>query len=83
MSLPNRAHSLMGCTSAALLLASAMMPAAAQSDLRVPLIKTAFKASALTVTGELPLLMTDYGITPPKAMLGMLKRIPRSSSRSK
>jgi hypothetical protein len=31
----------------------------------------------LTVTGELPLLMTDYGITPPKAMLGMLKTDPK------
>jgi polyisoprenoid-binding protein YceI len=40
-------------------------------------IKTALKAGALTVTGELPLLMTDYGITPPKAMLGMLKTDPK------
>jgi polyisoprenoid-binding protein YceI len=40
-------------------------------------IKTALKAGALTVTGELPLLMTDYGITPPKAMLGMLTTDPK------
>jgi hypothetical protein len=40
-------------------------------------IKTALKAGVLTVTGELPLLMTDYGITPPKAMLGMLKTDPK------
>jgi hypothetical protein len=40
-------------------------------------IKTALKEGALTVTGELPLLMTDYGITPPKAMLGMLKTDPK------
>jgi hypothetical protein len=40
-------------------------------------LKTALKAGVLTVTGELPLLMTDYGITPPKAMLGMLKTDPK------
>jgi hypothetical protein len=40
-------------------------------------LKTALKDGALTVTGELPLLMTDYGITPPKAMLGMLKTDPK------
>ena len=33
--------------------------------------------STLTVKGEMPLLMTDYGITPPKAMLGMLKTDPK------
>lgn len=31
----------------------------------------------LTVTGEVQLLMTDFGITPPKAMLGMLKTDPK------
>jgi len=30
-----------------------------------------------TVNGTLSLLMTDYGITPPKAMLGMLKTDPK------
>lgn len=40
-------------------------------------IKTTLKDSVLTVTGELPLLMTDFGITPPKAMLGMLKTDPK------
>jgi polyisoprenoid-binding protein YceI len=34
-------------------------------------------AGKLTVTGEYSLLMTDYGITPPKAMLGMLKTDPK------
>ena len=33
--------------------------------------------TALSVKGTLPLLMTDYGITPPKAMLGMLKTDPK------
>jgi hypothetical protein len=33
--------------------------------------------STLTVKGAVPLLMTDYGITPPKAMLGMLKTDPK------
>jgi hypothetical protein len=32
---------------------------------------------ALTVTGSLDLLMTDYGVTPPKAMMGMLKTDPK------
>ena len=40
-------------------------------------LKTATTATALTVTGEVPLVMTDYGITPPKAMLGMLKTDPK------
>lgn len=34
------------------------------------------KGAALAVTGGTDLLMTDYGITPPKAMLGMLKTDP-------
>ena len=33
--------------------------------------------STLTVQGRADLLMTDYGITPPKAMLGMLKTDPK------
>lgn len=40
-------------------------------------LKTAVDASAITVIGEVPLLMTDFGITPPKAMLGMLKTDPK------
>jgi polyisoprenoid-binding protein YceI len=31
----------------------------------------------LTVRGQLQLLMTDYGIKPPTAMLGMLKTDPK------
>jgi polyisoprenoid-binding protein YceI len=34
-------------------------------------------AAALAVTGTTDLLMTDYGITPPKAMMGMLKTNPK------
>jgi polyisoprenoid-binding protein YceI len=40
-------------------------------------LKAAANASTITVIGDVPLLMTDYGITPPKAMLGMLKTDPR------
>lgn len=40
-------------------------------------LKTVATATALTITGEVPLLMTDYGIAPPKAMLGMLKTDPK------
>jgi polyisoprenoid-binding protein YceI len=35
------------------------------------------KDAAVAVTGGTDLLMTDYGITPPKAMLGMLKTDPK------
>ncbi len=40
-------------------------------------LKTAHAGTDLSVKGELALLMTDYGITPPKAMLGMLKTDPK------
>jgi hypothetical protein len=40
-------------------------------------LTTQRKESGLTVKGELQLLMTDYGIAPPKAMLGMLKTDPK------
>lgn len=33
--------------------------------------------STLSVKGEVQVLMTDYGIAPPKAMLGMLKTDPK------
>jgi polyisoprenoid-binding protein YceI len=35
------------------------------------------KGAALAVTGATDLLMTDFGITPPKAMLGMLRTNPK------
>jgi polyisoprenoid-binding protein YceI len=39
---------------------------------------TAKRAGAnLSLAGELPLLMTDYGIAPPKAMMGMMKTDPK------
>jgi hypothetical protein len=40
-------------------------------------LKTQRTETNFTVTGEVPLLMTDFGITPPKAMLGMLKTDPK------
>jgi YceI-like domain len=40
-------------------------------------LKTARKDSLLVVIGSLPLLMTDYGIKPPTAMLGMLQTDPK------
>jgi polyisoprenoid-binding protein YceI len=40
-------------------------------------LKTAATATTLTVSGEVPLLMTDYGIAAPKAMMGMLKTSPK------
>ena len=40
-------------------------------------LKVERTGATLTVTGVTELLMTDYGITPPKAMLGMLKTDPK------
>jgi polyisoprenoid-binding protein YceI len=40
-------------------------------------IVTARTPAGLSVQGKLNLLMTDFGITPPKAMLGMLKTDPK------
>jgi hypothetical protein len=40
-------------------------------------LKTQRAESSFTVTGEVQLLMTDFGIAPPKAMLGMLKTDPK------
>lgn len=40
-------------------------------------LKAAANASTVTVIGTVPLLMTDYGVTPPKAMMGMLKTDPK------
>ena len=39
-------------------------------------MKTTRNGDNLTVTGALDLLMTDYDIAPPKAMLGMIKAGP-------
>ena len=40
-------------------------------------ITSTHTGATLAVQGRLDLLMTDYGITPPKAMLGMLKTDPK------
>ena len=40
-------------------------------------VRTERRGPALVVSGQLPLLMTDYGIKPPSAMLGMLKTDPK------
>jgi polyisoprenoid-binding protein YceI len=40
-------------------------------------LKTQRHGAALSVAGKVQLLMTDFGITPPKAMLGMLKTDPK------
>jgi polyisoprenoid-binding protein YceI len=42
-------------------------------------ISTKRTGATLAVQGHCDLLMTDYGITPPKAMLGMLKTDPKVS----
>jgi polyisoprenoid-binding protein YceI len=40
-------------------------------------VKAVATAAALTITGEVSVLMPDYGIAPPKAMMGMLKTDPK------
>lgn len=40
-------------------------------------LKCTSSATTLTVSGELPILMPDYGIAPPKALMGMLKTDPK------
>ncbi|HEX7085711.1 MAG TPA: YceI family protein [Vicinamibacterales bacterium] len=40
-------------------------------------LRTRTSGSTLTVTGSVDLLMTDFGIKPPTAMLGMLKTDPK------
>jgi polyisoprenoid-binding protein YceI len=40
-------------------------------------LKTERRAGQLVVRGSLPLVMTDYGVKPPVAMLGMLKTDPK------
>jgi len=40
-------------------------------------VKAVAAATTLNVSGEVPVLMTDYGIAPPKAMMGMLKTDPK------
>lgn len=40
-------------------------------------VTTKRAGSTLAVAGRIDLLMTDYGIAPPKAMLGMLKTDPK------
>jgi polyisoprenoid-binding protein YceI len=53
-----------------------LMIAGVEREVTLPLV-TARKGEALTVSGELDVLMTDYGIAPPKAMLGMVKADPK------
>jgi polyisoprenoid-binding protein YceI len=50
--------------------------AGVEKEVAVP-VKVGVNASTITVLGDVTLLMTDYGITPPKAMLGMLKTDPK------
>jgi polyisoprenoid-binding protein YceI len=40
-------------------------------------VKTQLTGAMLTIKGTVPLLMTDFGVEPPKAMMGMLKTDPK------
>lgn len=50
--------------------------AGVEREITLPL-RTTQKGSTLGVTGALDVLMTDYGIAPPKAMMGMIKASPK------
>jgi polyisoprenoid-binding protein YceI len=50
--------------------------AGVEREVTLPL-ETARKGDNLAVSGVLDVLMTDYGIAPPKAMLGMVKADPK------
>ena len=50
--------------------------AGVEREVTLPL-KTIRKGDGLGVSGTLDVLMTDYGIAPPKAMLGMVKADPK------
>ena len=59
----------------ALMASGTLRIAGVSREVMLPL-KTTRSGNNLTVTGALDLLMTDYGIAPPKAMLGMIKAGP-------
>ncbi len=50
--------------------------AGVEREVTLPL-KTTRKGEALGVSGEIDVLMTDHGIAPPKAMMGMVKADPK------
>lgn len=50
--------------------------AGVEREITLPLT-TVRKGATLSVTGAIDLLMTDYGIAPPKALLGMVKAAPK------
>ena len=52
--------------------------AGVEREVTLPL-KTTRKGEALGVSGAIDVLMTDFGIAPPKAMLGMVKADPKIS----
>ena len=60
----------------ALLATGTLRIAGVEREVTMPL-KTSRQGANLAVTGELDVVMTDYGITPPKAMLGMVKTDPK------
>jgi polyisoprenoid-binding protein YceI len=54
----------------------ALKIAGVERDVTLPL-KTVRKGDHLAVSGEIDVLMTDFGIAPPKAMMGMVKADPK------
>jgi polyisoprenoid-binding protein YceI len=60
----------------ALMAVGTLRIAGVEREVAIPL-KTERRDAALVVKGQLPLVMTDYGIKAPTAMLGMLKTDPK------
>ncbi|MEO5894112.1 MAG: YceI family protein [Vicinamibacterales bacterium] len=63
-------------TGALLKASGTLQIAGVEREITLPL-KTTRKEAMLSVTGEVDVLMTDYGIAPPKAMMGMIKSDPK------
>jgi polyisoprenoid-binding protein YceI len=63
-------------TSGALKAVGILKIAGVEREVTLPL-KTVRKGDNLAVSGEIDVLMTDYGIAPPKAMMGMVKADPK------
>lgn len=60
----------------ALTAAGVLRIAGVERDVMLPLTTTV-KDDALVVAGEIDLLMPDYGIAPPKALMGMVRAHPK------
>jgi YceI-like domain len=68
--------SKMGGAPGALLASGTLQIAGVEREVTLPL-KTSVSGGKLSVSGALDVMMTDYGISPPKALMGMVKADPK------